>query len=107
MGCAVGGCLIRYQQMYKGGYKTKFLYFLNDVIIAAFLGYLCSWFMISELKVRPPYIAITSCVVGNLGAKVLDMVAWYLQIKYKIPVKKDEHYGEVVSRASTKEPREH
>lgn len=82
---SVAGCLIRYSQTIKQGYRVKILYIINDVWIAAFLGYMACWFIFENLTVAPSYVAMISCVIGNLGARILDLITWYLQIKYKLP----------------------
>lgn len=83
--CSVAGCAIRYIQLYEKGYKIKVLYLIADLITAAFLGFMCGWFINENFEVKRSYSSLVSCLIGNIGGRVLDYFTWYIQIKFSIP----------------------
>lgn len=82
---AVAGCLIRYLNDYKKGSNVKLSFLLGDAITSAFIGYLAYWIISEEHLLKPSYSAVVCCVIGNLGSKVFDLIAWYAHNRYGIP----------------------
>ena len=79
------GCLIRYINEYKAHTKIKFSYLILDLLTSAFLGYLTHWFLIESYKATPSYAAVISCIVGNLGSRIFDLINYYISLKFGLP----------------------
>lgn len=83
--CALGGCLIRYSSMWKKGVPIKFGYLISDAFTAMFIGYLTYWLIVEHVTLKPSHVCLLCCIVGNLGSRVFDFIAWYAHKKYGIP----------------------
>ncbi len=79
------GCLIRYINEYKARTKIKISYLILDLLTSAFLGYLTHWFLIESYKTTPSYAAVVSCIVGNLGSRIFDLINYFISSKLGLP----------------------
>lgn len=85
VGCAIAGCLIRYLNHYKIKGRIKISYLIGDILVAAFLGYLFYWIIAEHKIVAPSYASAITCIVGNLGSRVFDIISWYVYTRYGLP----------------------
>lgn len=81
----LGGCIVRYLSEYKQGKHLELKYILIDMIVSSFLGYLTFWFLIENTNFNMSLCAISTCIVGNLGSKVFDILQFIVfeKIGYK------------------------
>ena len=81
----LGGCFVRYLNEYKKGIRLSLRYILIDILISSFLGYLTFWFLYENTNFNMSLCAIATCIVGNLGSKVFDIVQFIIfnKIGYK------------------------
>lgn len=74
----LGGCFVRYLSEYKKGKKLQLKYVLIDMLVSAFLGYLTFWFLLENTNFNMSLCAIATCIVGNLGSKVFDILQFII-----------------------------
>lgn len=74
----LGGCFVRYLNEYKKGIVLSIRFILIDMLISSFLGYLTFWFLYENTNFNMSLCAIATCIVGNLGSKVFDIVQFIL-----------------------------
>ena len=88
----LGGCIVRYLSEYKKGKQLKLRFILIDMLISSFLGYLTFWFLIENTSFNMSLCAISTCIVGNLGSKVFDIIQFILfeKIGYRIKGEKND-----------------
>lgn len=84
---SLGGCAIKYVEVFKTTGKVNFLYFLLDLIVAAFLGFFTFNFSIEYLNLKESYALIVNCIVGSLGSKTLDILSEIIFRKYNVEYK--------------------
>lgn len=81
---AAGGCLVNYISEYRRSGRLHFRWLVADLTTSCFLGYLTFWFMI-DYGFTLSECAIGTCVVGNLGSRVFDIVRFSLTKKGIMP----------------------
>lgn len=75
---AAGGCLVNYLSEYRrSGYFSLFSMAV-DLTISCFLGYLTFWLLV-DCGFTLSECAVGTCVVGNLGSRVFDIVRFNLR----------------------------
>lgn len=81
---AAGGCLVNYISEYRHSGRLHFRWLVADLTTSCFLGYLAFWFMI-DYGFTLSECAIGTCVIGNLGSRVFDIVRFSLTKKGIMP----------------------
>ena len=84
---SLGGCAIKYIEVFKTTGKVNFLYFLLDLMVAAFLGFFTFNFSIEYLNLKESYALIVNCIIGSLGSKTLDILSDIILKKYNVGYK--------------------
>lgn len=74
----LGGCFVRYLNEYKKGKSLKLRFILIDMFVSSLLGYLTFWFLLENTNFNMSLCAIATCIVGNLGSKVFDILQFIL-----------------------------
>lgn len=90
---AVLGCYIRYINTWKRTGQIKIGFMIADIIGSAFTGLLAFWVITDYHLIRPSYAAVITCIIGNMGSRIFDIISYYLHMKYGVPIKyekKDE-----------------
>lgn len=82
-----GGCAIRYAEIYKTTNRIKISYFVIDLFIAAFLGFLSFWFLMEHRLCKESYAMLVNCIIGNMGSKLLDLGTYWIYSKLGINYK--------------------
>lgn len=85
IGASIMGCLIRYSTQWKSGAPIRISYLTTDIIIAAFLGYITYWVVLDHCIAKSSYATVISCIIGNFGSKIFDIISWYLHTRHGIP----------------------
>lgn len=75
---AIGGCLIRYLDDYKRTNSIKVSWLFADLLVSSFLGYLTFWFLAENTDFTISLCAIATCIAGNLGSKIFDIIRFIL-----------------------------
>lgn len=90
---AAGGCLVNYITEYRNSGRLQLRWLTADLLTSCFLGYLAFWFMI-DYGFTLSECAIGTCVIGNLGSRVFDIVRFNLSKRGVMPPvqKKSELY---------------
>lgn len=89
---ACWGCVIRYTEVHKHNPNKaiKWSYFIVDLITSGFLGFLTFWFLIEHNYTKISYAMFITCVVGNIGSRVIDIGSYYLYQKLGLNYKYQE-----------------
>ena len=82
---ASGGCLIKYFEEYKHARKINWKLLLADLAVSVFLGYFTFWFCIENTDFTLSQNAIATCLVGNFGSRIFNIIRWVLFERIGIP----------------------
>ena len=99
---ALGGCAIRYAEIYKNTNRIKFSYFVIDLLIAAFLGFLTFWVLMEHKLCKESYAMLVNCIIGNMGSKVLELGSYWIYSKFGINYKFEDRYRSNDSKRNPK-----
>lgn len=81
---AAGGCLVNYLTEYRMSGKLNLRWLAADLLTSCFLGYLAFWLMV-DYGFTLSECAIGTCVIGNLGSRVFDIVRFALTKRGVMP----------------------
>lgn len=82
---AAGGCLVNYLTEYKQTGKLNIRWMLADLATSGFVGFLAFWFLLDK-GFTLSECAIATCIVGNLGSKIFDIVRFIISAKLRMPM---------------------
>lgn len=82
---AMGGCLIRYFEEYRHARKINWSHLALDLICSVFLGHLAFWYCLENTSFTLSQCAIVTCLVGNFGSRVFDIIYYIIFEKLHIP----------------------
>lgn len=84
------GCSVRYAEIYKrDSKKLKVSYFLVDLAIAAFMGFVVFKFAVGEKLCTPNQVVLLNCLMGFIGSRVFDIASYLMYTRLGINVKFD------------------
>ena len=105
---AGGGCLIKYFEEYKHARKINWKLLLADLAVSVFLGYFTFWFCIENTDFTLSQNAIATCLVGNFGSRIFDIIRYILFERLRLPhnlLEKGLHHDSTGNQEQ--QPREH
>lgn len=89
---SVGGCAIRYGELYKrNGKKLALNYLFIDLFIAAFLGFFIFQYVMHEQICTIHQAMLLNCFIGFIGSKVFDIACYFIYLRLGIQLKFDEN----------------
>lgn len=81
---ALGGCVVNYLSEYKTTGRMNFRWMIPDLIISGFVGFFFFWFFF-EHGFSASESAVATCIAGNLGARIFDIVRFVIECRLNLP----------------------
>ena len=75
---SMGGCLVRYFEEFKHTGRFNFTWLVADLVTSGFVGYLAFWLLIENTTLTVSQCAVATCLVGNLGSRVFDILRFLI-----------------------------
>lgn len=91
---SMGGCLVRYFDEYKHTGRLNLRWLFADLIISGFIGYFVFWTLAESTPLTLSQIAVATCIAGNLGGRVFDIVRFLISKHLGVPKAVHENYSQ-------------